>query len=46
MSPDPKLPKIVACIARNERIVLCVCDYTRLESNDVIEIDIGKIIYV
>lgn len=43
MSPDPELPKVVVGIARNERIILCVCDYTKLEPSDFIEIDIGKI---
>lgn len=42
MSPDPKIPKAVVGIAKNERLILCVYDYTEFELNDFSEIDVGK----
>ena len=43
MSPDPEIPKTFVGIAKNERLTLCVYDYTKL--NDCREIDVGKLFY-
>lgn len=40
MSPDPKLPKAVVGIAKDERLILCLYDYMTLKKYS--EIDVGK----
>ena len=43
MSPDPKIPRAVVGIAKNERLILCMYDYTEQNDFMISEIDIGKI---
>ena len=40
ISPDQNLPKVVACVVKNDILLLCICDY--MDDKDCSEINIGE----